>query len=62
MPKLKSLDTSSYSLFTKLSGNAKAYSLGNFEIVEEERVLIPPKEVIQAGKNLWSDYLVGFIS
>lgn len=55
-PILIPLDTSWFCLFTKLPSNAGAYSPCNFETVEVDGVMIPPKEVNQVGKDFWFDY------
>ena len=48
------------SLFSRLPRNAGTYVPRVFENVEVDGVLVPPDEVLQAGIDHWSDYLVGF--
>jgi hypothetical protein len=48
------------SLFTSLPRNAGVYVPIEFEMVEENGVMIPPPSVLQAGEEFWADYLVGF--
>jgi hypothetical protein len=48
------------SLFTSLPRNAGVYEPVEFDIVEENGVMIPPPIVMQAGIDFWSEYLVGF--
>jgi hypothetical protein len=48
------------SLFTSLPRNAGNYMPIDFDLVEENGVMIPPPSVMQAGEDFWSDYLVGF--
>jgi hypothetical protein len=48
------------SLFTSMPRNAGVYEPVVFEIHEENGVKIHPPNVIQAGVDFWSEYVVGF--
>lgn len=50
-----------FSLFPSLPHNAGDYKPIDFEIIEENGVLLPPLIFMQAGIDYWSEYLVGFI-
>jgi hypothetical protein len=48
------------SLFKSMPCNAGVYEPVEFDIVEENGVMIPPPCVMQAGLDFWSGYVVGF--
>ena len=48
------------SLFSSKPRNAGIYEPVDFDIVEENGVMIPPPCVMQAGIEFWSEYVVGF--
>lgn len=48
------------SLFKKRLGNAGSFVLKQQVVEYSDSLIPPPKEIIDAGVEFWSDYLVGF--
>lgn len=53
-------DNSWTSLFESLPKNAGTFSPRSFTTLDDDSVMVAPSEVIQAGVEYWTGYLVGF--